>query len=367
MLQLGFLYYAINRHNVKDEQEKYFRWMIIITLFSFLADIISNLYNVPDRFFPFSAAGNYIEIILNTLLLPIFYRYICDQVINIDTTLTKRLNLVLWIMSAVCAFIVISTAFTGKIFYFDDNNIYHRGPLFPLPMFLLFVMMAIIEVFLVSQKQKIEAHYYLSLLLFLLFPLVGWALQCLVFGLPFSLLGITFAALVLYTNIQNRNMDKDYLTGAFNRQALDHYMQHKIDTATEQKTFSAILIDLDEFKSINDRFGHFEGDDALINLVQILRNSVKNADFIARYGGDEFCVILNSDDSEVVEDTIHQISKSLACFNENGNKPYQLSFSMGYGIYELAIGNKADLFLRIIDKKMYEQKEYTKHLQQDSQ
>lgn len=360
IFQLGYLHFAIGQYNFQIGQEKCFHWMLVITIFSFIADIMSNLYRVPDWFFPFNAAGNYIEIILNTSLLPIFYHYICDQVINLDLVFRKRLQTVLWIMAGVCTLLVISTAFTGQIFYYDAGKIYHRGPLFALPMVIMLIMMAIIEGFLISQKQKIEAHYYRSLLLFLFFPLVGWALQLFIFGLPFSLLGITFAALVLYINIQNRNMDKDYLTGAFNRQAFDKYMQHKIDNATDKKTFSTILIDIDDFKSINDSFGHYKGDDALIHTVEILRKSVHKADFIARYGGDEFCVILDSDSPEALEDTLRQIDESRSYFNESKDIPYELSFSMGYGIYDPAIGNNVKEFFETIDKKMYENKSMQK-------
>lgn len=356
MLQLGFLIVMENRRrNAHVGQEKYFLWMLIITFLSFIADIMSSLNKGPNWFFPFAAAGNYIEIILNTALLPIFYRYVCEQISDLDRVAARKMNMTLWIMAAVCAALVISTAYTGQIFYFDGAQTYHRGPLFLLPMTILFVMMVIIEGFIISQRQKIEVNNYTSLALFMVPPLIGWALQSLIFGLPFSLLGVTFAAQVVFTNIQNRNMDKDYLTGAFNRQTLDNYMQHKIELSTRHRTFSAILLDIDNFKSINDCFGHYEGDTALIHTVQILRASVRRTDFIARYGGDEFCVILDSDEPEVVEDTVQQIYRRLSDFNRH-HKPYPLSFSMGCAIYQLAMGDKAEFFYKIIDQKMYDEK-----------
>ncbi|MET0016536.1 diguanylate cyclase [Oscillibacter sp.] len=254
-----------------------------------------------------------------------------------------------------------STAFTGQIFYFDSARVYHRGPLLFIPMSMQFVMMVIVEGFLISQRQKIEANYFRALMLFLVAPLIGWALQLFIFGLPFSLLGITFAALILFTNIQNRTMDKDYLTGAFNRQMLDSYMQHKIDAASRQETFSAILLDIDDFKSINDRFGHFEGDIALINAVRVLRDSVGRNDLVARYGGDEFCIILQKNDIKSVEGTIERIGKNLSTFNQSEGKPYKLGFSMGYAVYHPSIGNTAESFFRVIDQKMYDHKNYRKN------
>ncbi len=357
MLVLGFLFFMENRRrNARSGNERYFLLMLVIALLSFVADIMSSLYAGPEWFFPFAAAGNYIEILLNTSLIPIFYWYICEQIPSLNKAVRNRLSRLLWMMTALCVALGIYNIFSGQIFYFDSAHLYHRGPFFIFPMLILLAMMLIVEGFLVSQREKIEAKYYKSLLFFLIFPLIGWALQCFIFGLPFSLLGITFAALVLFTNIQNRNMDKDYLTGAFNRQTLDRYMQHKINAATRQKTFSAILLDIDQFKEINDNFGHFEGDTALINTVSLLRSSVSPADFIARYGGDEFCVILESDDPKTVGETIRKINSSLSDFNKGENKPYRLRFSMGCAIYDRSVGDSAQSFLRVIDQKMYRNK-----------
>lgn len=184
----------------------------------------------------------------------------------------------------------------------------------------------------------------------------GWVLQFLIYGLPFSLISATFAAQVVFINIQNRNMATDYLTGVFNRKELDKYMQDKIDNVTSNHSFSAIMVDIDDFKSINDRFGHYEGDIALTNTANILRSSVGHNDFIARYGGDEFCMIIDVDDPSDLEITIHRINSSLLDFNDNTKKPYKLSFSMGYEVYCQSTGNSTELFLQTIDQKMYDEK-----------
>jgi diguanylate cyclase (GGDEF) domain len=321
-----------------------------------VADIISSLNHGSAWIFPFAVAGNYFEIILNTLMLPIYFLYVCIHISNMDMVLKRRINAILWILAAVCSAIVISTYFTEQVFYFDEAKIYHRGPLFWLPMSILFIMMLVIEGFIINQRPKIEARYYKSLILFLVLPLIGWALQFFIFGMPFSLISATFAAQVVFTNIQNRNMDTDYLTGVCNRQSLDNHMQSKIDTSTNSHSFSAILLDIDNFKSINDCCGHYEGDCALINTANLLRNSVDCKDFIARYGGDEFCIILDEDDPSAIEATIQHINSNLLDFNKNSKKPYRLSFSIGHAIYHPSIGNKVELFLKTIDEKMYDDK-----------
>lgn len=199
ILQLCFILYMNSRHQSKSvRKENYFSWLLIISICSFLADIVSSFNLGPDWIFPFAVAGNAVEIILNTLLLPIFFLYVCSQTSLIDRVRAKKIYLILWILAAICILFLLSTAFSDQIFYFDETRNYHRGDLFWLPMLVLFLMMLIIEGFIIYQRPQIEVIHYRSLLLFLVIPMIGWVLQFFVFGLPFSLISITFAAQVVY-------------------------------------------------------------------------------------------------------------------------------------------------------------------------
>lgn len=361
MLQIGLMLITEHRRrNTQTGNEKHFRNMLIITEISFIADIASNIYPEPEAFYPFAVMGVYAELILNTVLIPIFFLYVCTQISELKESYKRKMMILIMALTVLCILIILSTAFTGQIFYFDSVHIYHRGPFLFIPMSLQLIMMLIVEFFMISQKQKIEIHYFYALTMFLIAPLIGWALQFFIFGLPFSLLSITFAAQILFTDIRNRNMDKDYLTDAFNRQILDKYMQQKIAAANDKRTFSAILMDIDNFKVINDSYGHFEGDLALEKTVHILRASVNRNDFVARYGGDEFCIILESDIEAEVENVISRINKNLDEYNQKENKPYKLSFSLGYAVYNCAMGKSAEDFFKLIDQRMYEQKKEKK-------
>lgn len=361
MLQLGLMLITEHRRrNTESGSAKYFRNMLIITEFSFIADIASNIYPKPVSFFPFAVIGVYAELILNTILIPIFFLYVCTQISDLKISVKRNMSILIYILTILCTLIILSTAVTGQIFYFDSAHIYHRGPFLFVPMSLQLIMMLIVEIFMIVQRPKIEIHYFFALTMFLVAPLIGWILQFLIFGLPFSLLSITFAAQILFTDIRNRNMDKDYLTDAYNRQILDQYMQHKIDVSTNKKTFSAILMDIDNFKQINDYYGHFEGDVALEKTVHILRESVNHNDFVARYGGDEFCIIIESDIQADVENIVTRINDNLEMYNQKENKPYKLCFSLGYAVYKCEMGKSSEVFFKLIDQKMYEQKKEKK-------
>lgn len=84
----------------------------------------------------------------------------------------------------------------------------------------------------------------------------------------------------------------DPLTGALNRRAVLQRLQHLLTLAQRGHPFSLLLLDLDHFKAINDRYGHAGGDAALVHAVQVLGQTLRDEDELARLGGEEFCVLL---------------------------------------------------------------------------
>jgi diguanylate cyclase (GGDEF)-like protein len=176
------------------------------------------------------------------------------------------------------------------------------------------------------------------------------------YGVSYNWTGMMLSLLIIYFNIQNRSLNTDYLTGVYNRRQLDEYINAKIRNSMEGKSFSAILIDIDEFKSINDRFGHETGDEALKDAVSILRKSLRLNDLIARFGGDEFVVILDISSREMLEQAVKRIADNVEDFNNDSQKPYKISFSMGYDVYDVNSKLKPDDFFNHIDMLMYNNK-----------
>ncbi|WP_207726528.1 GGDEF domain-containing protein [Anaerocolumna chitinilytica] len=162
--------------------------------------------------------------------------------------------------------------------------------------------------------------------------------------------------LIIYINIQDSSLDTDYLTGVYNRRQLDKYLNIRIKNSNELKTFSAMLIDLDGFKKINDTFGHDTGDEAIKEAAQIIRNSLRRDDFVARYGGDEFFVILDSSDEHILETAVERMKSNVDKFNCNSDKEYKLSFAIGSAVYDYERRMKSDDFFRYIDTLMYNNK-----------
>jgi len=136
----------------------------------------------------------------------------------------------------------------------------------------------------------------------------------------------------------------DPLTGLANRRALENQANQYLEAKT---TFSLLVLDLDRFKSINDRFGHAAGDQALVHFAERLRRQLRNTDLAVRWGGDEFVVLLPIKLPEAMA-RARQMEKSLRCeLMIPLEKPVRLQLSATVGVAECRPGETlAGLFAR---------------------
>lgn len=117
------------------------------------------------------------------------------------------------------------------------------------------------------------------------------------------------------------------------------------------------MIDLDGFKSINDTYGHDVGDNALKIASNLLKSCIRSNDFIGRFGGDEFIIILDLCNRIEIEEIIARINNSFLEYNNFSDQPFNLSASMGYDVYEYDSGMTTEDFKKHIDKLMYRDKQ----------
>ena len=235
----------------------------------------------------------------------------------------------------------------------DNHNIYHRGDYLWVFLALCYALILYSFFTVLFNRDKIVKKHYRSLLLFYIPYLIGATLQVVYYGVSYAWTGMMIGMLILYLNIQVDLLNADYLTGVFNRRQLEGYLFDKIKNGVAKEPFSAILIDLDDFKIINDRYGHNTGDEALKDTVSILRKSLRQSDFIARFGGDEFIIVMDVDNREALNQTIGRILQNVKSFNLETQQPYRLGFAMGYDVYDPHSKMKYEEFIMKIDALMY--------------
>jgi len=178
--------------------------------------------------------------------------------------------------------------------------------------------------------------------------------------------GHTIAVTIVSKNISElKKMQKelhelsltDELTGLYNRRGCITLAEHLLKVADRtNKGMFMLYTDLDNLKTINDSFGHAEGDSALIDAANLLRNNYRESDIMARFGGDEFVVIPVGSENDTVEMITARLQKALDTHNEKSNRTFRLSMSAGIAYYDPAQPCSISELISRADKLMYAQK-----------
>ncbi|MDD5015002.1 MAG: PAS domain S-box protein, partial [Atribacterota bacterium] len=153
----------------------------------------------------------------------------------------------------------------------------------------------------------------------------------------------------------------DSLTGCYNRgyglELLDRQM--KLSHRSKSPLLLAFL-DIDRFKSINDTFGHGEGDLVLKEVTELFKSTLREVDIICRMGGDEFLLILPDNSLKDASQVKERLNKKLIELNQTLNKPYKIDLSIGLSEYDPVNPLSRDELIRIADQKMYKEKKKKK-------
>ena len=364
MFILIILYIQYSKHSDREYlHNKLFIQIIRLTFLMLIFDIMGRFDGQPGTINSvFNQFGNYMLFLLAPMIPAIWLVYVHYQIYQ-DKPRTKKLMYPILFLIIVNFIMLNLSQIYGWFYYIDSSNIYYRGPFYYIPSSIPFIFIIGTSIFILVNKKLIAENHYLPLLLFALPPLVTTVFQVLFYGISFVLNGMVLSILIVQLNIQNKNIFTDYLTGVNNRKKLDSYMKEKIETSTIGRTFSAIMVDIDDFKSINDRFGHDTGDKALQIFANILTTSIRSNDFIGRFGGDEFYIILGVSEEKGLEDVIKRIQNSIKRYNDIGEEPYKLQCSMGYAVYDYDSKMTVEDFQRSIDTLMYENKRLRKSKQ----
>lgn len=225
----------------------------------------------------------------------------------------------------------------GFFFYISADCRYTKGPAYALMALLSYGYLLVIGVkALVGAFRKsnfARRRSYATVASFVVCPLIAGLIQTFHTGISILCMGCTVALVQVFINIQQSRVTIDPLTQINNRsrllQHLDKALAHQ--KGNPERQLYLFMIDIDEFKQINDRYGHLEGDRALICLADALKDAAAEYKcLIARFGGDEFAVAMESKGEEEVLRFREELQGFLTQHNAAMNVPYTVHISIGY-------------------------------------
>ena len=340
--------------------EKIFLALMHSNILLLLTDTL--IFAIKGNTFPFSR-----EILL--LVTAVYYIYnpipgfiwafYADHIIHGDSGIKKKL--IPFSLPVVFNTIlsVLSTHW-NIYFYIDENNMYRRGKFFLVMPVFAFIYVFYVSREIIKHRKSIKKRNFRPMLLFVLPPFAAAIVQCFFYGISLIWVCCAISILIVFIDIQNDQLTVDYLTKLYNRRHLDNYLAWKVNNIGKNNVLAGIMLDVDEFKEINDLYGHTAGDDALENIGRILRDSVRRKDFVARYGGDEFVIIMEAQNRADISSVVDKINMNIKAYNDENPLCYDLSFSMGLGIYDRSKDQSAQEFLSRVDGLMYKNKKQRK-------
>ena len=297
--------------------------LCILETFSFLVDGVQ----FPGARFlsVFSCA---VTLMMSSLLSYLWVCYVDFRLFS-DTRRFKTIYVYRAIPAAVIVLMSAANLFFDVFFGVSSDNTYYRTRLFILPWLVVYGYMTYGALLSCRYRRRADKYILMPTFLFLLPVYVGSLIQLLFYGIaliwPSVAVGLTF----LYMNLQNEEAYLDPLTKLYNRNYLIHYIDTLVRQSKKRPQIVGIMLDVDDFKHINDSYGHAEGDRILQDVGKLLLHAVQDTAAVVRYGGDEFVVLLEDPRQGQLDALLSRIKKATAEYNASGRCRSTVSVSIG--------------------------------------
>ena len=364
-IMLGRDLFSVDR---QDKQIKYDHALIAFMLY-FVSDaiwaaVIAGM--LPRNHFTVLTT-NFSNCVLMSAITYCWLRYVMavEQVPYRDKRTCKVLTLLPFVGSTVA--LIVTYLIAPRVLLSEGLDL--QAPYFAFQITVPCIYIAAVLGYTVKQARReespIERKKHLFVGFFPLMVILGGLIQVVLLPeTPIFCFCCAILMLVFYISAMDTQISTDPLTGLNNRGQLLHYTSIRTNMRREGRRTYVVMFDINDFKAINDTFGHAEGDRALILVAESLRSVVRNHStpmFLARYGGDEFILIVHPASDDEVEPLIAKIRGQIEARCRNENAPYLLSIGAGYD--ELAA--KDDTFqhcMQRADDRLYTDKARRKKL-----
>lgn len=275
--------------------------------------------------------SNFSVFCINYIFMSFFATYVWLTVSKHQHRKPAALRAV-YALSVIGILLLIITQFTGLFYYFDDHNLYHRGNFYLLSQAIAVLGIALCLFMLISYRKNLDRIIFLSMMSFFVLPVLATIYQALAYSFSLQCLAIVISTQIMFVmDTVEMNMrfhsqqaayekaryeaEHDGMTGLLNKEAGWKHMRKYFDRMDSHDEAMLMFVDIDDFKTINDTYGHTVGDFWIREVASQLRHIYRHDDIICRYGGDEFIALIRNTASEQVLET------TLACSSNSWHAP----------------------------------------------
>lgn len=300
--------------------------------------------------------SNFSVFCINYIFMSFFATYVWLTVSKNQHRKPAALHTV-YALSVIGILLLIITQFTGLFYYFDDHNLYHRGNFYLLSQAIAVSGIALCFFMLISYRKNLDRITFLSMMSFFVLPVLATIYQALTYGFSLQCLAIVISTQIMFImDTVELNMrfysqqaayekarykaEHDGMTGLLNKEAGYKRMRKYFDLMDSYDEAMLMFVDIDDFKTINDTYGHTVGDFWIREVASQLRHIYRQDDIICRYGGDEFIALIRNTASEqVLGTTLGMFFQQLARASEQHGQDVHCSV----GVCRIAAADGASL------------------------
>ena len=352
-LLLALLYGKQRRLRDRAPDGILYRWMCRIGLVLCVLETCG--FVLDGRQFP-GARQAIITCSAAILLLAVVLAYLWVCYVNYKLPMQHGRTRIDCLLAAIPAVAIglmsVGNLFFPVFFWVSDDNVYYRTTWFFLPWVMVYAYMAWGAIQSYRYQRRTDRRLFIPVLIFLAPIYVGSLIQMFCYGISLIWVSVAVGLTYLNINLQSEQAYLDPLTKLYNRGYLLHYMDHMAGQAGKDRHIAGIMLDINDFKKINDTLGHMEGDRVLRDVGRILFHSARSHT-VVRYGGDEFVILLERASAKQVQDTLDSIQRNLNIYNATRGALPRISFSVGTAEFDhISVFH----FFEEMDARMYEDK-----------
>lgn len=346
------LLFYVSRAKVvgKRMEDRLLTFMVFGIMLGCFMEMLS--YTLDGRVFPGARLLNYIAntyLFSVNLLLPFSLLVYIDLGLYGDPGRIRKKYRIQIVIGVIMFAANILNFFVPISYVITVQNVYERRP-FSYVYYIVILYYCITAFFLTRRYEKEKgAKAFFNINMFLFPVLLGAGLQFLFYGLSLAWISAAVGLAGLFMMQQNEMSYIDALTDTYNRQYFNHILSAWIKRGNG---VAGVMLDVDDFKRINDACGHSEGDKALTALAEILKRACSAQEWVFRFAGDEFIILKLTRDPNGLAACMDEIDRRLEAYNSE-NHACRLSLSWGASYLD---SDDIDAFMKEMDDRMYEMK-----------